>query len=124
MIGEIGTNLVAALNGMNDIAESIATFWLHEFNIFTSEGGKMITNLAFLPPFILINVMRTKNIDSWKKIQGAFREYSVVMKRILNLYTFTTYADPLPTTQFHVDELNMDLTVPSEVNVAEIMATN
>ncbi len=107
---------------MSKIAESLATFWTAESAVFTTEGGTMVANQANMPRPILNNVMKTRSIENWTTIKEVFQNYSVVLDRIIGLYNTSTAAQPLATSQYTVDELDIELTVPSSVDVARIMA--
>ncbi len=101
---------------MSSIAESIVTFWTTEYDVFTRQGKSMVAKQAIMP------VLNTaKHVEYWTTMKRAFQNYSVVLDRIIGLYNTSTAAQPLATSQYTVDELDIELTVPSSVDVARIM---
>ncbi len=69
----------------------------------------MVSNeVTMLPLFALSIMAREQDTKTWTKIQQDFQEYSTVMNRILDLYKFTTDAQPLPTTRLYVTDLNFN----------------
>lgn len=121
MIAKKAAKLVVILQAMEATTEAIAVFWTMESDIFITQGQKMETDEIHFNKILLEKAVSKEDIATWAKAKSDFEIYVKVMTIVLNLFNFATDAKPVPTHEFVLDKLDLKLSVPSTINIKNIM---
>ncbi len=120
-IGETAGKLIGALKGLEFLSETMATYWTSQSDNFIAVGGTMSVNEAMLPKVILELRISPQAIEDWEKTQEGFDSYVTVMTRIVNLFNFSTDAQPPTIQTITAAELSFELSAPTSIDAASIM---
>ena len=107
------------LGKLEETSEAIATFWTMEAENYDSQGAKMATNHVKMVKSMK-GVVVKNNIKFWTEAKKQMEKYITSMAAINNCFNFVTDAKPPRGQEFVLPELDLELSIPSSINLKAI----